>query len=118
MSKTGIHGRIRWNQVKSAIRSGSAAGKRRALEILLEQSRKLVPRDTGKLADSGRVEMNGEQGRVVYDTEYAILQHERTDFAHPGGGQAKYLEDPANDTMVQREMVDALGEEIRQVLGK
>ena len=41
----------------------------------------------------------------------------RTDFAHPRGGQAKYLEDPANDSMVQREMVNALGEQIRQALG-
>lgn len=117
MSSSGIRGRIRWDLAKSAVRSGSAAGNRRALEILLEHSRKLVPKDTGKLIHSGRVEMNGEQGRVVYETEYAIIQHERTDFAHPRGGQAKYLEDPANDSMVQREMVNALGEQIRQALG-
>tara|TARA_R110002050_G_scaffold82257_1_gene176035 strand:+ start:797 stop:1198 length:402 start_codon:yes stop_codon:yes gene_type:complete len=25
---------------------------------------------------------------------YALVQHERLDYAHPGGGQAKYLEEP------------------------
>ena len=25
---------------------------------------------------------------------YALVQHERTDLNHPGGGQAKYLEEP------------------------
>ena len=102
---------------KKKVNEVNAVFIRRALEILLEHSRKLVPKDTGKLTHSGRVEMNGDQGRVVYETEYAIIQHERTDFAHPRGGQAKYLEDPANDSMVQREMVNALGEQIRQALG-
>ena len=26
---------------------------------------------------------------------YALVQHERTDYRHPGQGQAKYLEGPA-----------------------
>ena len=116
MSKMGLRGQIQWSKVENALRSSGTVGTRQALEVLLERSRRLVPRDTGKLADSGRVEMEGDQGRVLYETDYAVIQHERTDFAHPGGGQAKYLEDPANDPAVQREMLEALGEQLRQGL--
>lgn len=27
-------------------------------------------------------------------SDYAIVQHEHTEYAHPNGGQAKYVEDP------------------------
>lgn len=33
-------------------------------------------------------------GTVVVDQAYAQIQHERLDFNHPRGGQAKYLEEP------------------------
>lgn len=33
-------------------------------------------------------------GRVVVDQAYAAVQHERLDYNHPRGGQAKYLEEP------------------------
>ena len=104
------------DHAQAVIRSAGTEGTRRALETLLDHSKKLVPRDTGRLAASGRVEMSGSEGRVLYDTEYAVIQHERTDFAHPGGGQAKYLEDPAHDPGVQREMLEVLGSQIRQAL--
>jgi hypothetical protein len=32
--------------------------------------------------------------RVAARTPYAKIQHERTDFKHPRGGEAKYLEKP------------------------
>src|SRR5215213_10742467 len=37
------------------------------------------------------------EGAVTVDQPYALVQHERTDYAHPGGGQAKYLETPLKD---------------------
>lgn len=34
---------------------------------------------------------------VVARTQYAASQHERTDYKHPKGGQAKYLTGPAEE---------------------
>lgn len=34
----------------------------------------------------------GTEGRVSYNEKYAAVQHERVDFRHPLGGEAKYLE--------------------------
>jgi hypothetical protein len=33
------------------------------------------------------------EGRISFNTVYALAQHERLDYAHPKGGKAKYLED-------------------------
>lgn len=38
--------------------------------------------------------MNVEMG---YEAPYAVIQHENLQFNHPNGGQAKYLEQPANE---------------------
>lgn len=67
-------------------------------------SKGLVPIDKGPLMISGEVlepEVTDTCVTVdlVYGTSeptsnYAIVQHERLDFQHPHGGQAKYLEQP------------------------
>jgi hypothetical protein len=47
--------------------------------------------------------------RVVYDTVYAEPQHERVDFEHREGRQAKYLEDPLKEMAGRyREAIAAL----------
>jgi hypothetical protein len=62
-----------------------------------------VPKETGDLAATMQVSepvIEGDTATVTVsygnpDDQtgiYAVVQHERTDFAHPGGGQAKYLE--------------------------
>lgn len=46
---------------------------------------------------------------VAFNTVYAEAQHERTDFVHPKGGEAKYLERPMaeNRAMYQRKLAEA-----------
>lgn len=70
-------------------------GLRRALEHLLAESRKQVPLDEGTLERSGRVDVDGLEGSVSYDTVYAVRQHEELTWRHLPGRKAKYLEDPA-----------------------
>jgi len=36
-------------------------------------------------------------GEVGFNMPYALMQHEREDFRHPKGGQAKYLSTPLNE---------------------
>jgi hypothetical protein len=74
------------------------AGVKESLDHLLEASNRLVPVEEGDLQLSGQVVDEGlGKGSVQYGTtpetaEYAVVQHERMDFHHPNGGQAKYLE--------------------------
>ncbi|MET9510758.1 hypothetical protein ABZX62_20250 [Streptomyces flavidovirens] len=73
----------------------ASEGLRRALEHTLGVSNQQVPLDDGTLERSGRVDVDGLDGSISYDTVYAVIQHERLDFNHPvPGRKAKYLEDP------------------------
>lgn len=66
------------------------------------ESQKIVPYDEGDLHDSGetdRPDINGGKVSVVLhygggNVDYALVQHERLDYRHPNGGQAKFLEQP------------------------
>lgn len=68
-----------------------------AAEFVLEEANRVVPFDEGDLADSGHV-VPSQDGTtaiadVVYDTPYALIQHERTDFKHAPGRRDHYLTD-------------------------
>jgi len=74
-------------------------------ERIMTKSKRVVPVDLGTLRASGFV----ERPKTVRDTvtvtlgyggaakAYALVQHEREDFNHPGQGSAKYLERPVNE---------------------
>lgn len=51
-----------------------------------------VPIRDHHLQESGTVTVAGTEAAVSYNTPYAVIQHERLDFHHPKGGEAKYLE--------------------------
>lgn len=63
-----------------------------------------APIDTGKLRENCVIddsELDTTLTVIVgYSREvdkYSIVQHERLDFNHPNGGEAKYLENPFNE---------------------
>lgn len=72
-------------------------------QSILSDSQPLVPVETGTLRASGAVELPAISGTAVEVVigyggaaqDYAIVQHEHLEFAHPHGGQAKFLEQPA-----------------------
>lgn len=87
---------------------------------LLNESIAEVPILTGALVSSGKVEENSEsenpEVHVKYgggDIKYGTNQHERMDFNHPGGGKAKFLEDPFN-RMIPR-IIEAAAEAVQGV---
>ena|SRR5688572_28610083 len=97
---------IRWNgdEIKKAMREAAIRGLRKAGEHLLAESRDLVPLEEGTLERSGTVVIDEDTltATVVYDTPYAVVQHEDMTYRHAPGRQAKYLEEPFNrerDTM-------------------
>ncbi|WP_329622921.1 minor capsid protein [Streptomyces sp. NBC_01255] len=84
-------------------------GLQRGLEHVLAEARKIVPLDEGTLERSGRVVRDGLNGAVVFDTIYAVRQHEELTWKHLPGRTAKYLEKPMNserDVVLQLMAVD------------
>ena len=69
---------------------------------VMTAAKRIVPVDVGTLKGSGYVTMPENKGNNITVEEgfggaakdYAVVQHERTDYRHPGGGEAKYLEKP------------------------
>ncbi|MFC8945911.1 minor capsid protein [Streptomyces rochei] len=86
-------GRRQWTQRGRRLAS---QGLRRGLQHVLAESQKIVPLDEGTLERSGKVDVDGLEGSVSYDTVYARRQHEELTWRHLPGRSAKYLERPMN----------------------
>lgn len=90
-----------------------------ALDHLAAVSKEQVPLDQGPLKNSCYVDVadDGSKGTVSYDTPYAIVQHEHTEFQHQRGRKAKYLEDPCNDGAVISEMRELIQRAYAEQMG-
>lgn len=82
-----------------------------ACEVLLAHAVDQTPWVEHHLRNSGTTDVasQGETvtGVVSFNTPYARIQHEALDFHHPNGGNAKFLERPANQ----------FGDELLQIIG-
>lgn len=101
--------RVQWDASK-ALRTAAQGGSHGLYEyatLVLDESRKQVPLDTGALSRSGMVSIDGLAATVSYDTPYAVRWHEeQANFQH--GRKNKYLEDPCNDPALQARMLECL----------
>ncbi len=61
----------------------------------------IAPMDTGALVGSGEVLREDREVVISFDTDYAVIQHERADLRHAPGRRAGFL----------REAVDAAAKE-------
>jgi len=88
---------IQWNtRAADAITEAAQTGIYEAAEALLDQAIEKTPVQDGILRASGRATQEGNVSAVSFNTPYAVRQHEELGYQHPNGGQAKYLEVPAN----------------------
>lgn len=112
-----MSGDLKWfgDKAKRTAHDGGAAGAAAAAEALLQRTLPKVPRESGELRDSGHVQTDGTQAAVIFDTPYAVRQHEDTSLRHHGGGQAKFLERTLHDD--QPALLEALAAELRKALG-
>jgi hypothetical protein len=78
---------------KAAARGVAIAG-----EHVLGEAMKLVPIEEHILEESGTVTTDPAnlKAAVVFDTPYAVYQHETFGLKHDEGRSAKYLETPMN----------------------
>jgi hypothetical protein len=97
---SGYDNRLNFGQIEHAIAEAAERAAYLGAEHVLGESTKIVPIEEGTLSRSGRAEAETEGdtavGAVSYGTPYAVVQHERLDFRHDTGRQAKYLEQPLN----------------------
>jgi hypothetical protein len=67
-------------------------------EHVLGEAQRLAPIEEGTLRASGELEVtrtvDAYTAEVSFNEVYAARQHEETEWRHPLGGQAKYLEQP------------------------
>lgn len=104
-------------QIKAAAGVAVLAG----ADALLELSNDRVPVEEGALKASGRTSSEELEAVVTYGEPgqrtgfAAIQQHEHTEYHHPNGGQAKFLEQPMLSETDQ--IAQAIAQSLREELG-
>jgi len=88
------------------------AGMQEVVNDIWQRAADRAPVKSGTLRGSGSlwVEEEGDTiiGEVRFNTKYAAAQHEHVEYAHPQGGEAKYLEKAALEKAEQvREQIAA-----------
>lgn len=77
------------SQNKAPVDTGDLRG---SLEIDIDDTMIAKGISGGGIDEISDVPENGRVGTISYNTSYAANQHEHTEYDHPLGGQAKYLE--------------------------
>lgn len=86
--------------VTRALRAAAARGNLLAAEHVLGVSNDRVPLDEGALQRTGTASVDRADltAAISYSGPYAVPQHERMDYRHAPGRQAKFLESALNDS--------------------
>lgn len=99
---------LEWNtSAVGQITAAAEAGVFEGAEVLLDQSVEITPVQDTILRVSGKATQDGPRSAVSFNTPYAVRQHEELSYNHPNGGEAKYLEKPANSFMPTLEAIVA-----------
>lgn len=85
--------RIKWDNgpALAAAAEGSKKGLEKASEIVLAMANAHAPLDTGNLIGTGRVDWDGKEATVYYDTVYAARLHQNPKWHFQHGRQGKWL---------------------------
>jgi hypothetical protein len=112
-------------QLLQQYRKRAEAAAVKEANAILAKAKPLAPREGGDLEATGEVLAPVWQGDVCTvvigfggtpeTAQYAVEQHERMDYKHEPGRQAKYLEAPANEALAG--MADRFAAEMAQEVG-
>lgn len=105
---------IEWNDDELDIDDAAKRGLQAGADLLLDESNRKVPLETGDLERSGVAVASGNEAAVGYSSVYAARQHEELGWNHKGKGEAKYLENALNNNA--NEILEAIADEIRDAL--
>ncbi|MGY0023756.1 hypothetical protein ACVHNB_32905 [Streptomyces sp. YJ-C3] len=97
-------------------RAAASRGLYLGAEHVLGKSNERVPLDEGTLQHSGTASVDEAAltAAVSYDGPYAVVQHERLDFRHAPGREAKFLENALNSS--RDEVMALVAAEVRRAL--
>lgn len=87
---------LREDAVRAKLRALAANAVSDGAHTLLNAAKSACPVETGRLRESGYARAEGMQAAVGFDAPYAACVHER---------QNKFLENAANDSGVQNEIL-------------
>lgn len=110
----GFRGKVRFDADEIIARAEAARDQALGQigEYIRARSVAIAPLRSGQLRASAGVETGAGKVTVRYGAAYAAIQHEHTEFHHPNGGQAKFLqsvmEDPATAKMAEQMFANAL----------
>lgn len=99
--------------IRDAVANAAAEGLKKSGRDVLKAARERAPVDDGVLRKSGKVTADDLELTVRFTAPHAWLQHEKLEYQHPNGGQAKYLESAALETDIAKPIAD----KVRAVLG-
>jgi hypothetical protein len=112
-------------QLLQQYRKRAEAAAVKEANAILAKAKPLAPREGGDLEATGEVLAPVWQGDVCTvvigfggtpeTAQYAVEQHERMDYKHEPGRQAKYLEAPANEALAG--MSDRMAADIIEEMG-
>lgn len=102
------------DEVMAAIEEATARGLQAGADLLLDESNRLAPIETGDLIRSGNTAVDNEEAAVGYNTPYAARQHEDLSYRHDSGREAKFLEKALHRNADR--IIDAVADEIREHL--
>ena len=85
-------------------------------EYIRARSTAIAPLRSGTLEGSAQVESVAGKVTVRYGAAYAAIQHEHTEFHHPNGGQAKFLQSVVEDPATLRAVEQIFAAELRKNL--
>lgn len=102
-----------YTPILSAIEEAAVEGLEKGMRAMLERARFNAPKDDRDLVRSGRVRIDDLTGQVAFTAAHAAKQHEDLDLNHPNGGEAKYLENAANEIPVEEYVADAITRSLR-----
>lgn len=107
-----VKGRLDFGPARRAVDAGTTRGLAAAADVAGEASQALVPVLEGDLRDSLVTSVDGDTAAIAFTDFKAPWQHERLDYDHPGGGQAKFLEQAV--VASRGEQLRALAREMRK----
>jgi hypothetical protein len=101
--------------IQSTLEKAATEGLRKGGREILAEAKRRVPVDDGVLRDSGGLSTpsDGTEVHVTFNAPHAWLQHEKTEYQHPDGGQSKYLESAA----LEYDLAKPIADHVRAVLG-
>jgi hypothetical protein len=109
-----VSSNVSFDRARRATDRGITHGLKAAADAALDATLPLVPVLDGDLRDSGKTTVDGNLAAIAFTDFKAPWQHERIGYRHPGGGQAKFLEQGVVSS--RAEQAQALAQQIRQEL--